>query len=311
VGEGDHLGLHDIQDLEKMTLVKRTIVDVVLPTGTAVLNAADPLVAGMAEHCRGSVLFFSPDGLEAVLVEHRARGGRAVFASDGWITLAEGAEETPLVALADVPLTRGGRIPFQVENALAAASGAWAAGVSLESIRQGLLSFVGGFDEIPARFNVFPFRGGTVIFDDAHNASALTALIRALDEFPQDRRSIVFSASGDRRDSDILRQGELLGKAFDRVVLYEACAAGERGEGEVAALLRQALASGDRVSEILAAGQPLTAAETALEMFRPGELLVIQSDDVDETAAFIRAWLADAAAEKSEAASSAAEVNTP
>src|SRR6185437_17143981 len=57
IGEGDHLGLADIHTLEKLALVKRTPVDVVLPEGTAVLKADDPLVAAMAPHCRGSVLF--------------------------------------------------------------------------------------------------------------------------------------------------------------------------------------------------------------------------------------------------------------
>src|SRR5205085_8186001 len=39
IGEGDHLGLSDIETLEKLAQVKRTIVVVVLPTGYAVLKA--------------------------------------------------------------------------------------------------------------------------------------------------------------------------------------------------------------------------------------------------------------------------------
>ena len=42
IGEGDHLGSPDIDTLEKLARVKRTIVDVVPPTGAAVLNADDP-----------------------------------------------------------------------------------------------------------------------------------------------------------------------------------------------------------------------------------------------------------------------------
>ena len=63
------------------------------------------------------------------LAAHRAKGGRAVTVRDGEILLCEGEREIPLVALARVPLTHGGRIGFQVENVLAAvaAAGAWAA----------------------------------------------------------------------------------------------------------------------------------------------------------------------------------------
>ena len=62
IGEGDHLGLDDVLTAEDLIKVKRTIVDVVLPTGWAVLNAADPLVAGMADACRGGVIYFARDG---------------------------------------------------------------------------------------------------------------------------------------------------------------------------------------------------------------------------------------------------------
>src|SRR5205085_3459415 len=90
IGEGDHLGLSDIRTPEELATVKRTLVEVVAPEGYAVLNAADPLVAAMAQHCPGRVVFFSRDGGREVLDPHRASGGRAVLARDGQILLAEG-----------------------------------------------------------------------------------------------------------------------------------------------------------------------------------------------------------------------------
>ena len=74
IGEGDHLGLSDIETLEKLARVKKTVVDVVdRENGHAVLNAADPLVAGMAEGCRGTVVFFARDPENPRLAAHRAR----------------------------------------------------------------------------------------------------------------------------------------------------------------------------------------------------------------------------------------------
>ena len=63
--------------------------------------------------------------------------------------------------------------------------------------------------------------GATVVVDYGHNPSALLALIEALEQFPHERRMCVYSAAGDRRDCDMVRQGELLGDAFDNVILYE------------------------------------------------------------------------------------------
>src|SRR5262249_44892885 len=57
IGQGDHLGQNYVETLEQMFTVKRCGVDVVLPTGAAVLKADDPLVAEMAPLCAGSVVF--------------------------------------------------------------------------------------------------------------------------------------------------------------------------------------------------------------------------------------------------------------
>jgi len=48
IGMGDHLGLSYISTVEDLAVVKRVIVENVAPSGVAVLNAADPMVASMA-----------------------------------------------------------------------------------------------------------------------------------------------------------------------------------------------------------------------------------------------------------------------
>ena len=52
IGSGDHLGLNYITTVEDLAVVKRVIVQNVTPNGTAVLNAADPMVAAMAGTAR-------------------------------------------------------------------------------------------------------------------------------------------------------------------------------------------------------------------------------------------------------------------
>ncbi|MCP6756957.1 hypothetical protein NL533_35550, partial [Klebsiella pneumoniae] len=79
-------------------------------TGVAVLNAADPLTAEMKEHSRGQVTYFALDPMHPVMVEHRATGGTTAIVRDNHLIIAEGERETVIMSLADVPLTRGGRI---------------------------------------------------------------------------------------------------------------------------------------------------------------------------------------------------------
>jgi UDP-N-acetylmuramyl tripeptide synthase len=297
IGEGDHLGLADVHTPEKLAYVKSTLVDVVDPDrGHAVLNAADPLVAAMAASCKGPVFFFALDGEHPVIAAHRAKGGRAAFVRDGSVMLAEGEREEVLIPLANVPLTRGGRLGFQVENVLAAAAAAEALRVPHEAVRAALEAFDSDMERAPGRFNVVEFGSATLILDYGHNPSAVAALIEAVETFPNRTRTVIFSADGDRPDDSIVRQAALLGDAFDRVVLYDEPGRRRgRAAGEIPALLRRGLASGSRAKEIVEEEGELAAVEAAFQSPRPGDLVLIQIDDVEAALELSRRFLAPAA----------------
>ena len=55
------------------------------------------------------------------------------------------------------------------------------------------------------------------------------------------KRQVVISGAGDRRDEDIRQQTEILGDAFDQVVLYQDQCQRGRADGEVLALLQLGL----------------------------------------------------------------------
>jgi cyanophycin synthetase len=292
VGDGDHLGLGGINDLETLAKVKRVIVDVVPPQGFAVLNAADPLVAAMAEHCQGGVIYFAYSSENEIIQKHRAAGGRAIFVKRDFVVLAEGDVEIPLVALAHVPVTHGGRIRFQVENVLAAAAAASALGVPRDSIRTALESFSPHLDGSPGRFNLLEVNGATVVVDYGHNTSALAAILDAFKSFPETRRRALYSAAGDRRDCDMVELGRMLGDHFDSVILYEDRYVRGRAEGEIMRLMRQGVAEGKRASEVEEIRGAITAVERALATVQPGELLLLQADEIDVTVDFLKGYLA-------------------
>ncbi len=132
-----------------------------------------------------------------------------------------------------------------------------------------------------------------MVFDYGHNPSALLAMIEALEVFPHRRRLAVYSAAGDRRDADLIRQGEILGHAFDRVILYEDHYTRGRLPGEIMSLFDQGLAAGDRVQEVQTIHGWQHAVEAALWLAQPGDLLLIQADVIDETVDYVRARLAE------------------
>jgi cyanophycin synthetase len=292
IGEGDHLGMGGIETAEQLAEVKRTIVENVAPTGAAVLNAEDSMTVAMAPYCPGSVIFFARNPQHPLIVAHRARGGRAVIVRNDSVVLAEGNREQRVTNLGAVPLTRDGKIGFQVDNVLAATAACWSVGVPCEVMRVALSTFTSDTRSTPGRFNVLQYEEATIVVDYGHNADALVALIDAIGRMPHDRRLVVYTAAGDRRDADIIRQAEIIGNGFDHVIIYEDKCTRGRPDGQVVSLMHRGLARSTRVAEIIETRGEQHAIEAGLRMLLPGDLILVQIDQVDPSLAFIEQFLA-------------------
>jgi cyanophycin synthetase len=293
IGAGDHLGLNYITTLDDLAVLKRVIVHNVAESGYAVLNAADPTVAAMAGVCPGKVIFFAADRHHPLMATHRAQGQRTVFVDGDSVVATEGTWRESL-PLRDIPLTRGGSIGFQVENVMAAVAAAWASGLSWDAVRRGLASFVNDAHNAPGRFNVMDYRGATLIADYGHNPDAMRALVGAIATMPARKRSVVISGAGDRRDEDIVEQTQILGAAFDEVVLYQDAAQRGRADGEVIALLRQGLQGAERTRHVEEIRGEFVAIDSALSRLEPGDLCLILIDQVEAALAHLAQRIAEA-----------------
>lgn len=286
IGAGDHLGLNYITTVDDLAVLKRVIVQNVAPTGYGVLNAADPIVAAMATACPGKIIYFASDRHHPVMATHRAQGHRTVYVDGDSIVASEGSwRET--IHLRDVPITRNGKIGFQVENVMAAVAAAWGVGLPWQTIRRGLSGFVNDSDNAPGRFNVMDYRGATVIADYGHNPDAMRALVQAVNALPAQRRSVVISGAGDRRDEDIREQTVILGAAFDDVILYQDAAQRGRADGEVMALLREGLHGAARTRHVEEIRGEFAAIDTALARLQPGDLCLVLVDQVEDALAHL------------------------
>ena len=298
IGEGDHLGLNYITTVEDLAVLKRVIVQNVAPDGMAVLNAADPIVAKMAENCPGAVTFFAADRHHPTMATHNAQGKRVVYIDGNHIVCAELGSVVQRIPLNEVPLTRKGTIGFQVDNAMASVAAAWALNLDWAAVRAALQSFASDAETAPGRFNVFSYRGATLIADYGHNPDAIIALVRAVEAMPAERRSIVISGAGDRRDEDIRKQTEILGDAFDEVILYQDQCQRGRADGEVLGLLREGLRQAKRATAVEEIRGEFLAIDTALARLQPGELCLILIDQVEEALAHIAGRLAEVSIER-------------
>jgi cyanophycin synthetase len=287
VGEGDHLGLGGIHTAEDLARIKAMVVGRVSTRGVAVLNADDPLVLAMGSSCAGSVILFSRDERSLAVQRHRATGGKAVVVSDGYVVLADGRLERRLASLAELPLTQGGRLRFQTENLLAGIGAGWGLGVPIEGLRFAAETFASHLGTVPGRFNVLTHRDRTVILDYGHNASALLALTDAIRGMRHRRRKVVYTAAGDRRDEDIVRQAEILGSFFHEIYVYEDQCTRGRADGEVIALMREGFVRATGTPRIVHLNGELRAIGAAIGSLEPGDLLLCQVDQVELALEFV------------------------
>ena len=145
----DHLGLQGIDTVDQLAEVKGVVPRITKKSGWAVLNADDPRVFAMRLTTPARPWVFSRDSDSPALREVLGTAGRATTIIDGWITVLEGSRADPLVEVVDVPMTLSGLSRFNVENALAAASAALAAGIGREHV-------VAGLQVVPSRRRAQP-----------------------------------------------------------------------------------------------------------------------------------------------------------
>ena len=294
----DHLGLGGIDTIEQLATVKQVIVEAVPRDGFAVLNADDPLVAKMSRSCSGQVVWFtmSQPGTPVWkrVDDHCRRGGRAVVLEHGdlgdMILIRHGRRSMQLAWTHLLPATFGGKAIMNVQNAMAAAGAAFAAGAPLHDIRQGLRTFTTSYYLAPGRLNVTELDGITVVVDYCHNAAGMRLLgdfVDKLSDQPTDdllrhRRIGVIATAGDRRDADMRELGEVAARHFDLLVVREDKRLRGRPSGQVAALVedgaRAAMADGARCGVVEQVHDEMQATRRALDLAGTGDLVVLCVD---------------------------------
>ena len=140
---------------ENIALEKGDLLAALPANGTAVLGRDEPLAFSQAERTAARVLFFG-------------RAKESDLCASEIRFLDEGAFAFQL----ETPFGRGeirvfGLAETIVENALAAAGGAFAAGMSFEEVAAGL----GRHQGVPGRMQPRPFPNDVLIIDDSYNAN--------------------------------------------------------------------------------------------------------------------------------------------
>lgn len=277
----DHIGLGGINTVEQMAQVKAVVPETVFPHGYAVLNADDDLVYKMQEGLKCNIALFSMDEKNPRIKRHCAKGGLAAVFENGFVSIMKGTWKIRVSAVKDIPLTYEGKAIHNIANTLPAVLATYLyRDITIEDIRQGLLTFLPSSSQTPGRLNFFNFKNFTFLADFAHNPHGLKLLCDFISKLDYKTKVGIISGTGDRRDEDIRELGEISAQYFDEIIIR--CDKNLRGRtaNEIIGLLKEGI---DRVN----AGLPTViipdedeALDYAYSNSKPGSLVTIMCDVV-------------------------------
>ncbi|ELR96277.1 cyanophycin synthetase [Gloeocapsa sp. PCC 73106] len=283
----DHLGISDIETIEQMAKVKAVVAETVSPNGYAVLNADDPLVAAMAKQVKGKIAYFSLNPDNPIIQEHTRRGELATVYENGYLSIYHEGWTLRIEEAINVPITMKGMAPFMIANALAACAAAFAQGVDIELIRQGLRSFKPSVDQTPGRMNLFDLGSHHALIDYAHNPAGYEAVAGFVTNWQGDRIGVV-GGPGDRRDEDLIILGRLSAQMFNQIIVKEDKDRRGREPGEVAALIIKGILEVNPEARHEIILDETLAINTGLNTVQDGGLVVIFPEKVNEAIATIK-----------------------
>ena len=221
------------------------------------------------------------------------------------IVVKHGRREMQLAWTHLLPATFGGRARMNVQNALAAAAAAFAAGAPLHDIRQGLRTFSTNYYLSPGRLNEVEVNGVNVIVDYCHNAPGMRMLGDFVDRVGES--PVVLARAGpavaDRRHRHRRRpprRGHARARRDRRrststsssCARTRRCAAASaaRSPGWSPRASSDAMAEGARCKQVEVVLEEIEAVRHAMSRANPGDLVVLCVDKHAAVMAELENW---------------------
>jgi len=289
--QDDHLGVDGIETLEQMAELKAEVLQ--RATKAIVVNADDPLCLAMRSRAGTSRhILVAEDSTNATVIEHRHGGGEAVFLGvhddSRHLILASATEQTPLMAVHQIPATMNGLLRFNTINAMFSAALAWAQGIDVATIRTALSGFHNSAEQNPGRYNFFGGLPFQLMLDYGHNPDGVREVCAVAAALPVTGRRVLCAVNiGNRHPQHVTEVGPVLAQSFDDFILgcdrdwirrYSAYGGEDPAATALAAKhssLRENGIAAERISAVLDHGE---AVRVALSRARADDLLVILAD---------------------------------
>ncbi len=284
----DHLGLGDIDTLEELAKVKAVVPQNTADDGYAILNADDDLVYKMKEELDCNVALFSmfPDN-ERVL-KHCEDGGLAAVIEDDYFVIWKWESKLPVMKVTDVTITQSGTIEYMKQNILPALLAAFISELPLNKIKSSLKIFNSSPEMTPGRMNIFRFKHFTLMVDYAHNEAGFIALEKYMSKVDAAVKTIVISATGDRRPQEIQNVGFYSARIFDEIIIKHDRDGRGRTNEELTGMIKEGILKVEKDVNVKVISNEAEAIHHVIATARENSFIVVCPDDVRNVLALIK-----------------------
>lgn len=240
----DHLAIDGINTMEELAKVKALVGEAVKENGHIVINADDFYSVSIMDRFKSSMVLFSREKENPLLLANYKKGGSGVYEDNGFLYVRNGNNKPEkLIAIEDIKMTLGGILDYNTENAMAVVSALFSLGVSKDTIIKCLMEFDTTGSLNPGRFNLYELQDIKVILDYGHNIEGYKAALAGASKIPHGRFVGIIGVPGDRTDSSIIELGKIAASYFDFIYIKEDKDKRGRKNGEVADLLKKGVLS--------------------------------------------------------------------
>ncbi|MBV6520061.1 MAG: UDP-N-acetylmuramoyl-L-alanyl-D-glutamate--2,6-diaminopimelate ligase [Gemmatimonadaceae bacterium] len=277
----DHLGEYGIEDLRALGETKLVVAKAIPRTGRVILNADDATLSALADTVIAPVTWFSLEGETDTISRSVAAGADACVLHGHHLIAWHDGTRHELARAADVPISLGGTMRFNLANALAASAAALALRVPIDRISHTLRTFGTDAFDNPGRSATLTLRGARLLVDFVHNPDGWNAIAPGLAGIAG-RRLVVIGQAGDRDNRAIHALAIAAWRFAPDVLILKEMPAYLRGRapGETTDLLAaEFIRLGASPNQLVRADDELAAIDHVTRIARPGDLVVLAVHD--------------------------------
>ena len=286
---GDHLGLDDIDSMEKLARVKSVVAHSTQDNGYAILNADDDIVFNLSGELDCKIALFSTRERNERVRAHCSKGGLAAIVEKGYFTICKGGWRTRIARVSEVPLTLDGKATCMIGNVLPAVLAAVIHNIDIDIIKKALQTFVPSPEYTPGRMNIFRFPNYTLMVDYVHNKDGFYQLKNFMEQTSASVKVGIVACPGDRRDQDIRDIGKSAAAIFDQVIIKHDKDGRGRTNEEITELLRSGIDDINAAMPVTIISDELEAVRYAMDTAKNDAFIVVCTEKVDAVLDFVSA----------------------